>query len=55
MTKPKNKSAKQSSDIFHNIIAASVKGNPKPVVKKKANKTSLSSSVEKISKKSFLI
>lgn len=31
----KKKSAKQASEIFHNIIAASVKGNPKP--KKKAD------------------
>lgn len=36
MTKPKKKSAKQSSDIFHNIMAASVSGNPKP--KKKTKK-----------------
>ena len=36
MAKEKKKSAKQSSDIFHNIMAASVKGNPKP--KKKAEK-----------------
>ena len=26
----KNKSAKKASDTFHNITAASVKGNPKP-------------------------
>ncbi len=25
------KSAKESSNIFHNIMAASVKGNPKPI------------------------
>lgn len=30
------KSAKESSNIFHNIMAASVKGNPKP--KKKTDK-----------------
>ena len=37
MTKAvKKKSAKKASDIFHNIMAASVKGNPKP--KKKATK-----------------
>lgn len=30
----KKKSAKAASNIFHNIMAASVKGNPKP--KKKA-------------------
>jgi hypothetical protein len=32
------KSAKEASDIFHQIIAASVKGNPKPAPKKKADK-----------------
>lgn len=31
MAKPvKKKSAKEASSIFHNIMAASVKGNPKP-------------------------
>ena len=36
MTKPKKKSAKESSDIFHNIMKAFVSGNPKPKkVKKK--------------------
>lgn len=34
MAKTKKKAAKKASDIFHNIMAASVKGNPKP--KKKA-------------------
>ena len=33
----KKKPAKEASTTFHNIIAASVKGNPKP--KKKADKT----------------
>jgi hypothetical protein len=36
----KKKSAKEGSNIFHNIIAASVQGNPKPKkkeVKKKTN------------------
>ena len=32
---PKNKSPKKASSIFHNIMAASVSGNPKP---KKENK-----------------
>lgn len=32
----KKKSAKEASSTFHNIMAASVKGNPKP--KKKAGK-----------------
>lgn len=32
----KKKAAKEASNIFHNIMAASVKGNPKP--KKKAGK-----------------
>ena len=31
----KNKSAKEASNIFHNIIGASVKGNPKPNQKNK--------------------
>ena len=31
----KKKSAKEGSELFHNIMAASVAGNPKPVVKKK--------------------
>jgi hypothetical protein len=26
----KKKSAKEASNLFHNIMAASVKGNPKP-------------------------
>jgi len=30
MAKGKKKSAKQASNIFHNIMKASVKGNPKP-------------------------
>jgi hypothetical protein len=32
----KKKSAKQASSLFHNIIAASVSGNPKPKAKSKA-------------------
>ena len=32
------KSAKESSNIFHNIMAASVKGNPKPKEKAKKKK-----------------
>ena len=36
MAKAKKKSAKEASNTFHNIMAASVKGNPKP--KKKAAK-----------------
>lgn len=37
MAKAKKKSAKEASNLFHNIIAAAVKGNPKPkkVSKKK--------------------
>ena len=35
MAKAKKKSAKESSNIFHSVMAASVKGNPKP---KKATK-----------------
>jgi hypothetical protein len=34
----KKKDAKTASNIFHNIIGASVKGNPKPALKKKAAK-----------------
>jgi hypothetical protein len=30
MAKAKKKPAKQASTIFHNIMKASVKGNPKP-------------------------
>jgi hypothetical protein len=30
------KSAKQASNIFQNVMQASVKGNPKPATKKKA-------------------
>lgn len=30
----KKKSAKEASNLFHNIMAASVKGNPKPKEKK---------------------
>lgn len=33
MAKAKKKSAKEASHTFHNIMAASVKGNPKPSVK----------------------
>lgn len=35
MEKKKKKSDKKASELFHNIMAASVKGNPKP--KKKIN------------------
>ena len=34
----KKKSSKEASNIFHNIMAASVKGNPVPVKKKAAIK-----------------
>ena len=34
----KNKSAKEVSELFHNIMKASVSGNPKPIVKKVAKK-----------------
>lgn len=34
----KKKTPKEASNMFHSIIAASVKGNPKPV-KKTAKKT----------------
>jgi hypothetical protein len=35
MAKASKKSAKESSNIFHNIMAASVKGNSKPKKNKK--------------------
>lgn len=38
MAKEKKKPAKEASNLFHNIMAASVKGNPKPVKKKAAKK-----------------
>lgn len=33
MAKSSKKSAKKASNLFHNIMAASVKGNPKPATK----------------------
>lgn len=42
MTKAtKKKSAKEASGTFHNIMAASVKGNPKPKEPKRPNNYSL--------------
>lgn len=38
MAKAKKKSAKEASTTFHNIMAAAVKGNPKPAPKKAAKK-----------------
>lgn len=34
----KKKGAKEASNIFHSIMGASVKGNPKPTKKKEAKK-----------------
>ena len=34
----KKKSAKEASNLFHSIMAASVKGNPKPEKKPKKGK-----------------
>lgn len=34
----KPKSPKEGSELFHNIMKASVSGNPKPIVKKKTVK-----------------
>lgn len=34
----KKKIPKEASELFHNIMKASVAGNPKPVVKKLAKK-----------------
>jgi hypothetical protein len=39
MAKAVKKSVKESSNIFRNIMAASVKGNPKPAPKKKTPKS----------------
>jgi hypothetical protein len=38
MAKAGKKSSKEASQTFHNIMGASVKGNPKPVPKKKTDK-----------------
>lgn len=38
MAKAKKKSAKEASNIFHSIMKASVKGNPKPKKEKSKNK-----------------
>jgi hypothetical protein len=38
MAKEVKKSAKKASETFHNIMAASVKGNPAPKPKKVAKK-----------------
>jgi len=38
MAKTKKKTPKEASSLFHNIMAASVKGNPKPKAKKAAKK-----------------
>lgn len=38
MAKANKKSDKKASELFHNIMAASVKGNPKPAPKKKKKK-----------------
>jgi hypothetical protein len=38
MAKAKKKSAKQASNIFHNIMKASVVNNPKPKEKKAKKK-----------------
>lgn len=38
MAKAKKKPAKEASNLFHNIMAASVKGNPKPAsINRKGN------------------
>ena len=34
----KNKTPKEASELFHNIMKASVSGNPKPILKKTAKK-----------------
>jgi hypothetical protein len=38
MAKGNKKTAKEASELFHKIIAASVKGNPKPKPKEKIKK-----------------
>lgn len=35
----KKKTPKEASQLFHSIMAASVAGNPKPIVKKKSKKS----------------
>jgi len=37
----KKKTPKEASQLFHSIMAASVSGNPKPIVKKAAKKKSV--------------
>ena len=41
MVKAVKRNAKEASNLFHNIMGASVKGNPKPKEKKKPNHYSL--------------
>jgi len=38
MAKEKKKPAKEASNVFHKIMQASVKGNPKPKPKEKKEK-----------------
>jgi hypothetical protein len=38
MAKEKKNSSKKTSELFHNIIKASVVGNPKPIKKRKIKK-----------------
>jgi len=38
IVKAKKKSTKESSNLFHNVMKASVANNPKPVKKKAAKK-----------------
>jgi hypothetical protein len=38
MAKATKKTPKEASNLFHNIMAASVKGNPKPVTQPKKDK-----------------
>jgi hypothetical protein len=47
----KKKSAKETSNVFHNIMAASVKGNPKPNKKPLDVLIEIQEAVKKLNKK----
>ena len=47
----KKKSAKETSNVFHNIMAASVKGNPKPEKRPHEVLLEIQEAVKKLNKK----
>ena len=51
MSKTKKKSAKDASQTFHNIMAASVKGKPKPSKKPDEILLEISDAVKKLNRK----